>query len=753
MRDLFGNMPVRVKQRPIFEKSGKQDSVYLTALKKQLVGLILAWGRPIRMHVSSASSPAHVRLYTPTERRPAQPLASPNHPDLVAIHQILFQAGYVDLGARGSWMKISTRTSEVAVQGAISLIPAPNKAVQFLSLGIVPTASRQLEAILTDEINRLFAMSRFGDQDYTSDIDDPRPNNNGQPPRAFQKSPSPQGGAKALDRWPRFVLRITVNNTTGLNLDGDDKLLGNHIALAKVLKMIGIATFEFLKRYGFKPRAPSIARRRRPIPAMPNTPSSPLASDAFRTWSRIKSSVSQSFSDAKHWKSDSSSSLPTYLGTSATKPSVPVSRASIDDQGSEEGLSGTPFCDHATDGQDRSLTWHDPSTGAPLLINARTGFGVCPKAKSASNDVQPVECQDSRLSTWGKKIIDDWRNPVFNISEEPIAQLSNEGKNAQAVAHVCNSHDEYKDDASLGTVSLAQYTRKGLKQARVIAQVDQKFILVDIITAPPSSKRNDEPDRRGLILIDQHAADERIRVEDLLSRVCDWSSHTTSNNDNSSKTQTALLPSALLFEVSSQELPLFRKFRSYFEQWGILYTISESQSGESNSSCGLSIQSLPPLIAERCRLQPKILIDLLRTEIWDSDSTSHFPHPATAPAPVESDSVRDPGIPSWLTNLHQMPRGMLSMLNSRACRSAIMFNDHLELTECENLVRRLAETRFPFQCAHGRPSIIPLVALSSDDEGVGATYPGNPSSTARSLRNEGTCEQDGFLNAYRQCIR
>ena len=700
VRDLFGNMPVRVKQRKSFENDSKEDSVYMIALKKQLVGLVLAWGRPIRIHVSSASSPAQVRLYTPTERPSAQSLAAPNHSDLISIHRILSQAGYVDLGAQESWRKISTRTSEVALQGAISVIPAPNKAIQFMSLGIVPVAYRQLEAILSDEINRSFAASRFGDQDYSVDIDNSRLKDNSQPQRVFDKSQQPRGGVKALDRWPRFVLRITVNDAKDANLEGEDSLLGNQIMLAKVLRIIRVATFEFLKKYGFKPRVASSARRRHLTQVRPNTPSSYLAPDVFRTWSRIKSSVSQNFSDTKHWHSGSSPSLLTYPKVSATKPSVSVSRASVDDQESEERLPGASIWDHVADGQDCILTWQNPSTGVPLLINARTGFGVRLTAQNVSSvHVQPAECQDSRLNTWGKKIIDDWRNPVFNTSEQPIARVSNEDHDARAVAHICTSHSQYKGDAR-ASLSLVQYTRQGLKQARVIAQVDQKFILVDIVTTPPSSKRKDEPDERGLILIDQHAADERIRVEDLLYRLCDWSSHRTSGNDNCSGTQTALLPSALLFEISSQELTLFRRFRSYFEQWGILYTVTEShqeQSGESSSSCGLSVQSLPPLIAERCRSQPKMLIDLLRTEIWDPDSARRFLLPENSPILIESESALNPynsDTPSWLTKLHQMPRGMLSMLNSRACRSAIMFNDYLELTECENLVEKLAETRF-----------------------------------------------------------
>jgi DNA mismatch repair protein MLH3 len=42
-----------------------------------------------------------------------------------------------------------------------------------------------------------------------------------------------------------------------------------------------------------------------------------------------------------------------------------------------------------------------------------------------------------------------------------------------------------------------------------------------------------------------------------------------------------------------------------------------------------------------------------------------------------------------------------------------MFNDVLSKEQCEVLVKRLADAAFPFQCAHGRPSLFPLVELGS----------------------------------------
>ena len=44
-----------------------------------------------------------------------------------------------------------------------------------------------------------------------------------------------------------------------------------------------------------------------------------------------------------------------------------------------------------------------------------------------------------------------------------------------------------------------------------------------------------------------------------------------------------------------------------------------------------------------------------------------------------------------------------------------MFNDVLSDEECQSLLKRLAGTAFPFQCAHGRPSMVPLVDLGQSE--------------------------------------
>lgn len=62
------------------------------------------------------------------------------------------------------------------------------------------------------------------------------------------------------------------------------------------------------------------------------------------------------------------------------------------------------------------------------------------------------------------------------------------------------------------------------------------------------------------------------------------------------------------------------------------------------------------------------------------------------------------------------PQLVQYILNSKACRYAIMFGDILSRSQCEHLLRELLSCKHPFQCAHGRPSIVPLCDLTIMEE-------------------------------------
>ncbi len=52
------------------------------------------------------------------------------------------------------------------------------------------------------------------------------------------------------------------------------------------------------------------------------------------------------------------------------------------------------------------------------------------------------------------------------------------------------------------------------------------------------------------------------------------------------------------------------------------------------------------------------------------------------------------------------------VLKQRACHSAIRSGDELTRSQCVELLKNLSKCAFPFQCAHGRPSVVPLVDLN-----------------------------------------
>ncbi|NWW02211.1 MLH3 protein, partial [Oreocharis arfaki] len=58
-----------------------------------------------------------------------------------------------------------------------------------------------------------------------------------------------------------------------------------------------------------------------------------------------------------------------------------------------------------------------------------------------------------------------------------------------------------------------------------------------------------------------------------------------------------------------------------------------------------------------------------------------------------------------------LPLTFLKVLASQACHGAIKFHEHLTLEESCRLIEALSSCKLPFQCAHGRPSMLPLADI------------------------------------------
>lgn len=409
---------------------------------------------------------------------------------------------------------------------------------------------------------------------------------------------------------------------------------------------------------------------------------------------------------------------------------------------------------------EETITWFNPVSQATVLINARTGL-VVPRvfdktsysgSEASFSNVSGTTTMQKRLTrkssvpvggfktgSWTNELLKSWDNPVFCLPEERIAQVSwdspsNETSSIlQGRNHRCSDTDIQKAFTESSSLFSKKLSKEGLSSAKVIAQIDKKFILISITTTPKGQSQSQDNSRwipqQLLVLVDQHAADERIRIEGLLADLCSQPSSGETIVPGCihpvSHVATTLLVNSVTFDIQARECDLFTRHAPHFADWGVLYTLNIHQTeAPSRKSQGgrLIIKALPEGIAERCRADTKILIDFMRGEVWKCEErgvklTEHPERPsattAVKAAAVAGSPPDDPDPHCWLRRMGNCPRGILDMLNSRACRSAIMFNDELTVEECEILIKRLAQCVFPFQCAHGRPSMIPLVQLES----------------------------------------
>lgn len=438
------------------------------------------------------------------------------------------------------------------------------------------------------------------------------------------------------------------------------------------------------------------------------------------------------------------------------------------------------------DSEDGVIVWRNPVSSEEIQINSRTGSSL-PAFWPPSRPQSSISGQRARLErdirgplrnpnigprksdlcmetqhkpkSWLGSLLTDWQSPVFSLKERPIPSVVPEhDETAHAEAHkYCHSkYDQNVEPETIGRKG--RLSKAALENANILGQVDKKFILASMkrLGSQERSKTFSNSDNTALVLIDQHAADERCRVEELYAEI-------SRNNPG----KMALLK-PVIFEVTAQESEIFRRERTYFEAWEIRYEVrAEENAGKKNVHGGrpvsaplhsvdvqvdklygrpatatasfpsaafpdhkaamplgfqVVVHALPELIGERCRLDPQLLIDFLRKEVWARTQSS--PRPLT-PDSVDEDwrihAEEGPSSHVWLKRISSCPRGIIDLLNSRACRSAIMFNDELTKPECVVLVKKLAKCAFPFQCAHGRPS---MAVLGAFDLGV-AQFPSN----------------------------
>jgi DNA mismatch repair protein MutL len=159
--------------------------------------------------------------------------------------------------------------------------------------------------------------------------------------------------------------------------------------------------------------------------------------------------------------------------------------------------------------------------------------------------------------------------------------------------------------------------------------------------------------KEGLVLVDQHAAHERVLFEQMIKR----------NENQSIPSQRLLMPETI--EMDHRDAAFLRENIQTLQQMGL----GISEFGER----AFVIDSLPPFIRKGDIRQ------LFRNIV---------------------DELREAG--------REVPRGRLSeaAVATTVCRHAVKAHDPLRTEEIERLLQDLERCDLPYTCPHGRPTMI-----------------------------------------------
>lgn len=228
-------------------------------------------------------------------------------------------------------------------------------------------------------------------------------------------------------------------------------------------------------------------------------------------------------------------------------------------------------------------------------------------------------------------------------------------------------------------------SKEDLAHCTVIRQLERKFILVTVRRMS----------RNSLVVLDQHACDERIRLEEMLRGFILLFREEEANLRQK-------IGSKIEIELPMGEVSVLLEYKKELHRLGIDF-FSEGTI--------LTVTHLPEILQ---RTSPEALRDGLLQFVSESpealrDGILQYVSEGLVSAPGELDK-------GWFSIVAKLPRMIIEAFNSRACRSAVMFGDELLADEMAYLVKGLSQCILPFQCAHGRPTVAPIAELRKSDQ-------------------------------------
>uniref|UniRef100_A0A8D2LN13 MutL homolog 3 n=1 Tax=Varanus komodoensis TaxID=61221 RepID=A0A8D2LN13_VARKO len=326
--------------------------------------------------------------------------------------------------------------------------------------------------------------------------------------------------------------------------------------------------------------------------------------------------------------------------------------------------------------QPHSSKWFhqfDASLGKIVYINKVTGLSTY---SAPSEEPQAICTKD--ISTMAVNVIEndtqgeslqslfsEWDNPVFARCPEVAVDVSSRQADSLAVK-IHNILYPYR------------FTKKMIESMQVLNQVDNKFIACLINTR---ADEKEETDGNLLVLVDQHAAHERVRLEQLIKDSYEKQPEALGKK----KLLASTVCPALEIEITEDQRRLLGCYHKSLEDLGLELFFPK------NNSSQILVGKVPLCFVEREANELRRGRQTVAKSI-----VQEFIH-------EQVELLQTTGGAQTA-----LPLTVLKVLASQACHGAIKFNDSLTLEESCHLMEALSCCQLPFQCAHGRPSMLPL---------------------------------------------
>ncbi|XP_030624608.1 DNA mismatch repair protein Mlh3 [Chanos chanos] len=378
-----------------------------------------------------------------------------------------------------------------------------------------------------------------------------------------------------------------------------------------------------------------------------------------------------------------SHSLPGKTLTSASldEPQPLNLTLNTDGKAPEEGKESENDCINS-----ESSKWQmyfDEPLGKFVYINEVTGLS---KYEAPSEEESAVSCtsdvtnmavsvlsnkDDTQGPSALETLFSEWNNPVF-IRPPEVAVDVTVGQAEGLAVKVHNILFPYR------------FTKDMMHSMQVIHQVDKKFLVCLMNTTDKDSMSNCETEGNLVVLIDQHAAHERVRLERLVAE--------SYEDDPDMPGQRRLCSSRvtppLEISVCDEEIRLLRSCRPFLKDLALEVSFPQTE-------------------------KPHVLLEKVPTCFIEKEKTEMSSGRQTVIRSIAEEYVREliELVRSTGRVRGTLPLTVHNVLASQACHGAIKFNHSLSKEESRNLVRSLSTCQLPFQCAHGRPSMTPLVDL------------------------------------------